>query len=101
MTRHSEGSNNTDHYAPLQVFVMPYMFIQSAKYIVHHCQPVVDFQVNLDVWHDDAPQVDEPMEGLQLSCTNDDEEVGRVDTLPNMQAWGEPVYLKLTSSPKS
>ena len=67
--------------------------------ILHHrnVQPAVDFVINLNIWHDGAPQIGEPMDNLQLSYVHGN--VG--DTLPRCRLGCICVFFKLNSNPKN
>lgn len=58
------GLVNGDISALLQVIVVSLTFALATKGTVHFYQPVASFPVNLGIWWNEAPLVDNPSTGL-------------------------------------
>ena len=70
-----DGSIDADLSALLQMLVVPYSFVESAKSAVCLGQSVVYFPGDLGFWCDGTPQISELINCFQLSSTDGD--VGR------------------------
>ena len=71
-----DGSIEADLSALLQMFVVPYSFVESAESALYLGQSVVYFPVDLGIWCEGTPYINGLMNCLLLSSTDGD--VGRV-----------------------